>query len=42
MGADIRKAIDLSLRVALKEERFSHKREWDSRTWLIENFRETC
>ena len=33
MGADIRKAVDLFLRVPLEEERFSQEREGDSRTW---------
>jgi len=42
MGADIRKTVNLSLRVPLKEERFTQEREWDSGTWLVEKFRENC
>jgi len=39
MGADIRKTVDLLLRVPLKEERVSYEREWDSGTWFVEKFR---
>ena len=42
MGADIRKAVDLLLRVPLKEERFSQKRDWDSGTGLVQEFGEGC
>ena len=42
MGADIRKAVDLLLRVRLKEERFSQEREWDSGAWFVEELGEGC
>jgi len=42
MGADIRKAVDLILRVPLKEERFPQEREWDSGARFVEKFGEVC
>jgi hypothetical protein len=42
MGADIRKTVNLLLRVPLKEERLSQEREWGSGTRFVGKFAEGC